>query len=106
MKKSDFAGFSYVFKFTLRQTLKQKSFIVAFVIMLIVAIGAFPVIAIRQKKDGDSSDSSYVEKLYVINETNISELPIELENKNIHIESVFSGEDYSEEDVNNFYKKD
>ena len=103
MKKSDFAGFSYVFKFTLRQTLKQKSFIVAFVIMLIVAIGAFPVIAIGQKKDGDSSDSSSVEKLYVINETNISELPIELENKNIHIESVFSGEDYSEEDVNNFY---
>lgn len=103
MKKSDFAGFSYVFKFTLRQTLKQKSFIVAFVIMLIVAIGAFPVIAIVQKKDGDSSDSSSVEKLYVINETNISELPIELENKNIHIESVFSGENYSEEDVNNFY---
>lgn len=103
MKKSDFAGFSYVFKFTLRQTLKQKSFIVAFVIMLIVAIGAFPVIAIVQKKDGDSSDSSSVEKLYVINETNISELPIELENKNIHIKSVFSGEDYSEEDVNNFY---
>lgn len=50
MKKSDFAGFSYVFKFTLRQTLKQKSFIVAFVIMLIVAIGAFPVIAIGQKR--------------------------------------------------------
>lgn len=104
MKKSDFAGFSYVFKFTLRQTLKQKSFIVAFVIMFIVAIAAFPVIAIVQKKDGGSSSSSSVEKLYVINETNISELPIELENRDIHIENVFAGEDYSEEDVDNFYK--
>ncbi len=105
MKKSDFTGFGYVFKFTLRQTLKQKSFIIAFTILLGVAAAAFPVMAIIQNSGISSADSSSVENLYVINETNIPELPVELKNKDINVTDMFEDQDYSEDDIDSFYNK-
>lgn len=57
MKKSEFRGFSQVFKFTLIQTVRQKSYYITLIIMLLFSALAFPVMSILNG-GGDSGDSS------------------------------------------------
>ncbi|MCR4841536.1 MAG: ABC transporter permease [Lachnospiraceae bacterium] len=72
MKKSDFRGMGKVFKFTFLQMFKSKSFIIGMVLMLLFAIGLFPVYAIINREDKESK--SDIKNLYVINESGISSL--------------------------------
>ena len=57
MKKSEFRGFSQVFKFTLIQTVRQKSYYITLIIMLLFSALAFPVMSLLNG-GGDSGDSS------------------------------------------------
>lgn len=71
MKKSDFAGWKDVFRFSLVQTIKNKSFIVSFLIMLTLSIVSMPLLNVILFKSDDKIDESEspIETVYVINET-------------------------------------
>lgn len=88
MKKSEFRGLSQVFQFTFFQAIKQKSYYVSLLIMIIFAIGVFPVMAFLNKDASDtvsenitdvSSDRAEidkVEKIYFINNSSILDLDV------------------------------
>ncbi len=74
MKSSEFRGFSQVFRFTLVQALKQKSYIITLIIMVLFSIAVFPVMKlVGNSKEDDTS----IEKVYYINETNLKELSLD-----------------------------
>lgn len=74
MKSSDFRGFKSVFKFTMGQSLKQKSLIVTFVILLLFSL-AMPVISkLKNNKKVIMVDT--IDKVYLINETNLANIPL------------------------------
>jgi len=45
MKKSNITGWQDVFTFTLVQTLKNKAFIVSYIIMLVMALVSMPLVS-------------------------------------------------------------
>lgn len=66
--KSKLSGWKDVFCFTLTQTLKSKAFIGSFVIMVILALVASPVM--NMIMSGEKENENYtIEKLYVYDET-------------------------------------
>lgn len=73
MKKSEYAGFAQVFRFTFTQAVRSKSLIITTLIMCLIALIAFPLLNLYNKPDGNYE--SPVEKVYVINETGMSSLP-------------------------------
>lgn len=91
MKSSEFRGFTSVLKFTLTQTLKQKTYVVSLIIMMLFSIGAFPVMKLINKTGGDSetidiergdnSDNAEelqgIKQIYLLNETNIESIPFD-----------------------------
>lgn len=95
MKKSSLTGWKDVFSFTLAQTIKSKSYLVSFLIMLIIAIGVMPIISMIN--NDEEPKKSYIEKVYVNDESKLSDsgfLPtIEDENYQ-HIQFVTLNEDY------------
>lgn len=92
MKNSEFQGLYSVLKFTLTQVLKQKSYIISLVIMVVFSIGVFPVMKLvnlnsnnigitddnedDNKGDYDKEEIS-INKAYVLNETNLLEIPFD-----------------------------
>ncbi|MGN0436360.1 MAG: ABC transporter permease, partial [Wujia sp.] len=78
MKSNELRGFSSVFKFTLGQALKQKSYIIVLVIMIIVSIGIFPVMKLLGSSGDENVDRiETINRIYVINETGISDFSLE-----------------------------
>ena len=81
MNRSDFRGFGKVFKFTFLQMFKSKSFIIGLVIMLLFAVGLFPVYAMINSED--SVKESDIGTIYVINESGL----------NLDYSDMFEGEE-------------
>lgn len=77
MKTSEYKGFSHVFKFTLRQTMQTKSFRITFLIMMVLSIGLFSVMNFVKGMSAEKEGENSVEKLYVINESGLKNLPYE-----------------------------
>ncbi len=67
--KNKLTGWKDIFRFTLIQTLKSKAFIVSFVILVVLALAASPVINMINKEGENSSYT--INKLYVSDETGI-----------------------------------
>lgn len=75
MKKSNLTGWTSVFSFTLIQTLKSKSFIITYILMVSLSFLSIPVISMitsGNKTDPDAANP--IQKVYINNETNLSEI--------------------------------
>jgi ABC-2 type transport system permease protein len=97
MKKSSMSGWKDVFSFTLHQTLKSKAFIVSFIILLIISMGAMPIMSMIMKDDSESETKSLIQKVYVNDKTGLSDLnflPMLYDEKYQHINFVVMDEDY------------
>lgn len=70
MNKSEYRGFSQVFRFTFKQAWKSNSLRISTFVMVLIMLVAFPVMAYFQKEDTDSSYN--IEKVYVINDDEAS----------------------------------
>lgn len=75
MKKSNLTGWMSVFSFTLIQTLKSKSFIITYILMVSLSFLSIPVISMitsGNKTDPDAVNP--IQKVYINNETTLSEI--------------------------------
>lgn len=94
MNKSKIAGWKEVLSFTLIQTLKSKSFIISYIIFLVMVTAAVPIIgAFTMNKEEDPNALSPIQKVYIDNKTdlpdmNFSELTKEAAFKNITFEKM------------------
>ncbi|MGN0164760.1 MAG: ABC transporter permease [Lachnospiraceae bacterium] len=73
MKKSEYRGFTQVFSFTFMQAVRSKSLQVTTLIMVLAALLVFPVLNRDKKPDEDYE--SPVNKVYVINESGMENIP-------------------------------
>lgn len=99
MKKNSLSGWKDVFTFTLIQTLKSKSFLVSFLIMLIISVGAMPVLSIVLKDKDEQASKSLIETVYVKDETHLSDtgfLPVLEDEYYRHITFLPLTEDYDQ----------
>ena len=71
MKKSKIFGWKDVYRFTLIQTIKSKSFLVSFVILLLFSVAAIPVVNLFTGND-DKEIVNHIEKVYIIDESGLS----------------------------------
>lgn len=69
MNKSEFRGLGNVFRFTLEQYVKTKSYIITLIFMAVFALAIFPFIAIRNGNEAKTENT--VEKVYIINESSM-----------------------------------
>lgn len=67
--KSKLSGWKDVFCFTLTQTLKSKAFIVSFVVLVVLALAASPVMSMISNQE--ENDNYTIKKLYLSDETGI-----------------------------------
>ena len=94
MNRSMISGWRDVLSFTLIQTLKSKSFIVSYLILLILVTATIPVIGYFSKSgEKDPNAASPIKKVYVSNETTLpdmdfSKLKEETPFKNIAFETL------------------
>ena len=73
MKKNDYRGMLSVYRFTLEQLVKTKSFLVSFGIMVVMAIAVFPIVSAFSNSTTDFSEiSTNVQQIYITNETDIN----------------------------------
>ncbi len=73
MKRSEYRGFTQVFRFTFLQAIFSKSLIITTAVMMLIALVAFPVISLFNKEDDNYQ--SPIKKVYVINETGMQNIP-------------------------------
>jgi ABC-2 type transport system permease protein len=71
MKKSSITGWQDVFTFTLRQTLKNKAYLVTLILMLVIAAASMPIISYIKGGDEDSKEPNPIQKVYVYNNTSL-----------------------------------
>lgn len=64
--KNKLSGWKDVFSFTLTQTLKSKPFIVSFVIMMVLALVASPVMSMISDVDGGNENYTITKMLSLI----------------------------------------
>jgi ABC-2 type transport system permease protein len=75
MKKSNITGWKDVFKFTLLQTLKNRAFIISYIILLFLAMVSMPLINMfTSQNEEDPNAPSPVKKVYIQNETTLPDL--------------------------------
>lgn len=80
MKKDNIRGWKDVFRFTLTQTLKSKTYIVSLIIMMVLAIVSMPLMNMfLLKGTAEGPERSAVEKVYFYNMTLYRNLDIENE---------------------------
>ncbi|HEY5582900.1 MAG TPA: ABC transporter permease [Ruminiclostridium sp.] len=98
MKKSSITGWKDVFTFTLIQTLKNKTFIISTVILLVLSMVSMPIISmITSGARSDAKGPSPVGKVYIYNETTLTNMDFQELNKDknmSHIVFEATGEDY------------
>lgn len=68
MKKSNIRGWKDVFSFTFIQTVKNKAFIISFLITLVISLVSMPVLNMIK---GGKDDTSPVKKVYIDNKTSL-----------------------------------
>lgn len=66
--KNKLSGWKDVFLFTLAQTLKSKAFVASFIIMMLLALVASPVMNMMSAADGENANYT-ITKMYVYDET-------------------------------------
>lgn len=71
MKKSNITGWREVFSFTLRQTLKNKTFIITFVLFLVLAAASMPLINFITGGNEEDMGPNPIQRVYVYNNTNL-----------------------------------
>lgn len=75
MNKGNITGWKDVFSFTFKQTMKSKSFIVSFIIMLVLATGMIPLMSIINNTGSkDSKGTSPIKKVYIDNKTALTSM--------------------------------
>lgn len=75
MNKSMISGWRDVVSFTLIQTLKSKSFIVSYIIFLVLAAASIPIVAsITKSKEIDPNAESPIKQVYVDNQTTLPDM--------------------------------
>lgn len=75
MKKNSLTGVWSVFTFTLTQTLKSKSFIISYVIMITLALISMPVINLISSGSTPDPDAvNPIQKVYVNNENSLADM--------------------------------
>jgi ABC-2 type transport system permease protein len=99
MKKSNIAGWKDVFTFTLIQTLKNKTFLISSVILLVLSLVSMPLISVITNAGKSDIDSeSPIKKVYVKNETTLPDMDFQelLKDKRMsHINFEAMKEDYA-----------
>jgi ABC-2 type transport system permease protein len=74
--KNSLTGWKDVYSFTLKQTLKNKAFIISFVILLILCLASMPLISTLTSninQDGDENNTlNPIKKVYVDNKTTMN----------------------------------
>lgn len=75
MKKSNISGWKDVFTFTLVQTLKSKAFLVSYCILIGLILVSMPIANMfLTKATGDTTVANLIDKVYVNNETTLSDM--------------------------------
>lgn len=78
MKRSNITGWKDVFSFTLIQTLKNKAFIISFLITLVLSFISMPLLKMIKGGDGveniDNGAASLVKKVYINNKTSLGSM--------------------------------
>lgn len=98
MNKSNISGWKDVLSFTFIQTMKSKSFIVSYIIFILIAALSIPAISLITSGGAKNADqTSPIQKVYVDNQTELPDMDFsELKNttafRNIAIEAM--SEDY------------
>lgn len=76
MKTSEYKGFKHVFKFTFCQSLRNSSFRTTMLILILLPMIIIPIYNyIQSGKDGNAENP--IQKIYVINETEMTGIPYE-----------------------------
>lgn len=73
MKRSEYRGFAQVFRFTFLQAVRSKSLVITTLLMVCLALLSFPVL--NRNKTIKADYESPVQKVYVINHTDIKAVP-------------------------------
>ena len=74
MKKSNITGWRDVFRFTLIQTLKNKAYLVSFVLLLLLASASMPLINMLTGDMNEPAGPNPIQKVYVYNNTSLSDM--------------------------------
>lgn len=72
MRKSDFAGWSDVFRFTLIQGVKQKAYYGFMIFMCVILLCSVPVIGLIRQIGSDEAETTKVTALTIFDETGLS----------------------------------
>ena len=83
MKKSKFTGWKDVFSFTLTQNLKSRSFMISWIIMLVIAAVAMPLVS-RLSGSEEQEQTFNITKAYVYDETGL----VNLDEMNARLQEV------------------
>jgi ABC-2 type transport system permease protein len=98
MKKSNITGWKNVFTFTLIQTLKNKTFLISSVLLLVLSLVSMPLISMITNGGKSDVDSKIlIKKVYVKNETTFPDMDFQelLKDKRMsHITFEAMKEDY------------
>ncbi|MDD3174010.1 MAG: ABC transporter permease [Herbinix sp.] len=98
MKNSNIAGWKDVFSFTFIQTMKSKTFIISYVILILIVAVSMPVISlINSGGKEDANAPSPIQKVYVNNQTTLGDIDFSevlKENAFRHISFEIMQEDY------------
>ncbi len=74
MKKSNLTGWKDVFTFTLKQTLKNKAYLVTLIILLLIAAASMPVVTLIKGNGDDQTGPNPIQKVYVYNNSLLSDM--------------------------------
>lgn len=74
MNKSNINGWKDVFAFTLRQTLKNKAYLVSFVLLLMLSMVSMPLIKTITSGNEDADAPSPIQRVYVVNQTALTNI--------------------------------
>ncbi len=97
MKKSNIAGWREVFSFTLRQTLKNKAYIVSLVLFIILTAASMPLINFITGGSEEPQGPNPIQKVYVYNNTTLPDMDFNgllKDEKLSHIRFEMSSWDY------------
>lgn len=69
MNKNNLTGWKDVLSFTFIQTIKNKAFLISFLILIILSVFSIPVYTILTSGNADNADGSQITKVYIENKT-------------------------------------
>lgn len=76
MKISNIKGWKDIYSFTLIQTIKNKTFLVSFIILIVLGLISMPLVNLITSSgdDFDSTKKNPIEQVYVLNESAVTDL--------------------------------